>query len=83
MSTKIALMAEHSALMDDVVGAALYLLEIFFMAFAMFEPRNSRGDAAGAIDRGSIFVVKIKPRGCNHVGGRTLSSAAEKFKSCD
>ncbi len=67
MSLKVALMAEHSALMDDVVGAALYLSLTLFIAFAIFEQRDSRDDAARAIDRGSIFTVRIKPSGCNHV----------------
>jgi hypothetical protein len=38
-----------------------------FIAFAIFEQRDSRDDAARAIDRGSIFTVRIKPSGCNHV----------------
>ena len=54
MFIKVALMAEHSALMDDVVGTALYFSVTFFIAFAMFAQRKTRDDAAGAIDRGSI-----------------------------
>ena len=54
MFIKVVLMAEHSALMDDVVGAALYISVAFFIAFAMFAYRKTRDDAAGVIDRGSI-----------------------------
>ena len=54
MSIKVALMAEHSELIDDVVGAILYFSVTFFIAFAMFAERKTRDNAAGAIDRGSI-----------------------------
>jgi hypothetical protein len=54
MSSKVALMAEHSASIDIVVGAALQLPVVPFIVLAMFAHKKRRDDAAGVIDRGSI-----------------------------
>jgi len=59
MSSKVALMAEHSESIDKAVGAALQFPLVLFIVLVMFVQRKSRDDAAGAIDRGSISVMRI------------------------
>ncbi len=86
MSVKVELITEHSVLMDDVVGAALYLSVTFLIAFSMFDEKKKRNAAPGATERASM--VRIEGSRCNHGlkcwagGGRKLGGAAEGFKSC-
>lgn len=55
MSSKALLIAEHSEVIDDVVGAALYLSLISCIDSARFAYSKMRDVAAVAIDREYIL----------------------------